>query len=214
MRNTVLMIVASVALSAVASAQALWQAAADPGSMYAPQPEKLMVWKKHDLVLVRIEERSNVTRLDALETTRESELSFALDELIRIGGRGRLTPGFPDLGIEADASFEATNEGQRRRRSTFSDTLMAEVVEVLPGYDPEENDGLLVIRGHKSIKIMDDHERVAITGRISTKDIRADRSIDASRVFEADIQLSGTGDVSSAAEQGWLTKMLNTLWPF
>lgn len=215
----ILTMLAAFAVAAVfasgADAQALWKSSKPRKSLFSPKAEKIEVWKRKDLVQVVINERLNISRIDALETTKESELDAALERYIRLSSNFRLTPGETDLGFEGDASFETSNEGSRKRRSTFSDTIMCEVVEVMPGYDPDENRGQLMIRGRKSSTLVEDTETLEFTGRIDIRDINLrTRSVESSRVFDLKTTLITDGDVSDAAKQGWMSKMLNTFWPF
>jgi len=208
-------LVLAAGFAAGADAQALWKSSKPRKSLYTPAAEKLDIWKKHDLIQVTINERMNIQRTDSLETTKESELDIALERYIRLGSNFNLLPGERDLGFEGDATFETSNEGARKRRSTFSDTIMCEIVEVMPGYDPEENRGQFMIRGRKTSTLVEDSETLEFTGRIDLRDINPrTRSVPSSRVFDLNTTLVTEGDVSNAAKQGWLTKTLNSFWPF
>ncbi len=210
-----LVVLGSLAAASTADAQALWRGNGQTTNMYAPKPEKFREYKVGDLILVRINEQMDAQRRDSLETERESELDVSVDEWIRLGSNGTLLPSNRQLGVGGSAAFDSTNEGQRRRRSSFSDTVTAEITEILPGYDPEEGEGQFMIRAFKRITMMDDEETVELSGRISLKHINTDAdSIDATRIFMADIKLSGEGDVSNASREGWFSRTLNSLWPF
>jgi flagellar L-ring protein precursor FlgH len=212
---TMLVVLLALAVTGTVEAQALWRGNGELQSMYAPKPEKFREYKVGDHILVRINEQMDAQRRDSLETSRETELDVSFDQYIRLGNNGNLLPGNRQLGVAGSAEFDSTNEGQRRRRSSFADTVTAEITQILPGYDPEEGEGLFVIRAFKSITMMDDTETVELTGRVSLRHINTQNdSVDASRIFGADIRLRGDGDVTRASRQGWFTRTLNSLWPF
>lgn len=196
------------------SAQALYHAATrhdgKRSSYYHIDPPKPRAWRVHDLVTIRIVERVAARRSDSIETRKQAEVDAQLKDWVSIdGGTGNLVsaaPGAP--GIRLSADYESENDAQRKRLSQFSDVITAEVVQVLPN-------GHLEVRAFKEITVMRDTERVELTCRVDpeTVDPRF-RTVDAHRTFGLRISYTGQGDVSDGARQGWLTQLLNFLWPF
>lgn len=216
MTNIALLLALALCFAATAKAQAFWRAPNAHSSWYTVTPETKRVWKKHDLVLIRISEKRSATRNDRFSGSREAKVDAAISAWPRLGKLPTtITPSTAEeIDLTGDSKLESDAEGRRDRRSAYSDVIMAEVTEVMPGYDPEMNQGNLMIRAYKSIKLGDDVERVELTGRIEAKHINMDDSISADRVFGAEIKYDGKGDVSDMASQGWLTSIFSALWPF
>ncbi|MCC6465212.1 MAG: flagellar basal body L-ring protein FlgH [Planctomycetes bacterium] len=209
----VVMIILLPVFCSALSAQALFQAASrggDRGSYYEMEPEKPRAWRVHDLVTIKIGEKVSARRSDSIETRKSMEVEAQLDDWVSIdGGTGNLVSAAPLApGIDVSADYQVQNDGARNRTSTFSDVITAEVVQILPN-------GRLQVRAFKEIKVMDDTERVELTCGIDPEMIDArTRSIDANRCFGLRIRYTGEGDVSDSASTGWLTDVLNFLWPF
>lgn len=210
----ILTIAAVLGLSACGlSAQALYRAATADGkrsSYYSIEPEKPRGWQVHDLVTIQVGEKITATRSDSIETAKQMEVDAQLKDWIAIdGGTGNLVSAAPaSPGINVSADYDVQNDAARSRKSVFSDVITAEVIQVLPN-------GHLEVRAFKEVTIMDDTERVELTCRIDPEMVDArKRSIKASQCFGLRIRYTGSGDVSDGASTGWLTDILNFLWPF
>jgi len=206
-------LIAIMMLPTALPAQALFQAASAQGgrsSFYHVEPEKPRVWRVHDLITINIGERVSARRSDSIETRKRMDMDARIGDWIAIdGGTGNLTGALPGgAGIDLSTDYQVRNDGARNRVSTFSDVITAEVVQVLPN-------GHLEVRAFKEIRVMRDTERIELTTRIDPEMIdQRTRSIDANRTFGLRIRYTGEGDVSDSARTGWLTDVLNFIWPF
>jgi flagellar L-ring protein precursor FlgH len=52
-------------------------------------------------------------------------------------------------------------------------------------------------------------EYIRLTGIIRKQDIKPNNTIDSARVADARITYSGSGEIASGSEQGWVTRLLN-----
>ncbi|MCK6440009.1 MAG: flagellar basal body L-ring protein FlgH [Planctomycetes bacterium] len=197
------------------SAQALWRTAAPKASWYTPVARNQRVWKVHDHVMIRIDHNANATRDDRFESRKEYEANATLADFVRFGRGINLNPSDkPELTVDFDSELSSRDEGRRRRRSTFTDIVTAEITEVMPNYDAENNRGLLMIRAVKEVRVGGDVERIELTGRVEAAHIDEFDTIDLERVAFAEVNYYGDGDVSDSASMGWLAKILSSLWPF
>ncbi len=215
----IFMVCGSIALafSVSLSAQALWKKHNGPTrtSLYERMEEEPRTWREHDIILIRINQNRNARREDTFESEREFEVETSLDEYIRVGSNLTLLPSTADeLALSGDATLGSEAEGRRRRRSTFTDLIAAEVTQVMPGYDPKKGRGQLKIRAFNESLLGGDLERVEFTGRIEVAHIEEGDVIDSSRVFGQRTNYYGNGDISDSASMGWFSKALSTVWPF
>jgi|GEM_PF-7040999 len=215
---SVLLLSLFAGFAAESNAQALWKkrGSGDDGSWYKREREKVREWAKHDLVLIRINERTVASREGEFEERSRYNANLSIQDYIRLGSGLSLQPGDGEersLGIESDV--QNRKEGSIDKQSSFSDVIMAEVTQVMPDYDREEGTGGLMIRAYKEVRFDGDVERVELTGRIDARHIdKQDDSISAEYIFGMNIQYYGEGDVANASSPGWLGRFLSWAWPF
>lgn len=201
-----------------ASAQALWKRRdnAEDASWYKREREKVRTWAKHDLVLIRINERTSATRESEFEARSRFNADLAIDDYIRFGNNFSLLPGDgQERNVEAEANLQNRKEGSIDKSSTFNDVIMAEITQIMPDYDAEKGTGGAKIRAYKEVRFDGDVERIELTGRIDLRHIDlSDDSIEAEKVFGLSIQYYGKGDVADASSPGWFGRFLNWAWPF
>lgn len=195
------------------SAQALFQQASENsgrGSFYQVDPKTPRPWAVHDLVTIKVDQNVSARRSDSIENTKSMRLSAQINDWMAIdGGTGNLVTAAPlSPSVDVSSDYEVENDGARNRISKFSDVITAEVIQILPN-------GHLKVAAYKEIKVMDDTERIELTCTIDPEwvDVRT-KSIDAERCAHLRIRYTGDGDVSDSASTGWLTDIINFIWPF
>ena len=81
------------------------------------------------------------------------------------------------------------------------------VADVLPN-------GAMLVRGEKLVTLNRGDEYVQISGLIRWEDITADNRVPSTRVADARITYSGTGEIARASRQGWLGRIFSVVAPF
>ena len=82
------------------------------------------------------------------------------------------------------------------------------IADVLPN-------GLLVIRGEKWMTLTNGQEFIRISGLIRPDDVASNNTVSSTKVADARISYSGTGDLAAANKQGWASRFFNSsVWPF
>ncbi len=82
------------------------------------------------------------------------------------------------------------------------------VTDVMPN-------GNLVISGQKAITLNQGEEYLTISGIIRPGDIGDNNSIESTRIANAQISYTGSGDIARSNQMGWLAKFFNSpIWPF
>ncbi len=163
-----------------------------------------------DIVTVKIVEVNTAQNSAKTETSRSSEvdagvttflnapLHFGLDKIWSGGFR-------PELKSSIDMDFEG--EGTTSRSTRFLATISCQVVEVLPN-------GNLVIEGWREVKINREREYIMLKGVVRPEDIGADNTVLSTALANAQIEYSGKGVVSDKQGPGFLTRILDLIWPF
>jgi len=183
-------------------------------------------FRKGDVVLVRVVQKSTGTKKANLDTKRESSLSAKIKYLFGLeSGLNALTAGAAPLaGAAAGAASGATGgdpneligsttsrsfkgQGTSERSDALQATVSAIVIDVL-------NNGNLLVYGHQTVLLDNEASILTVQGIIRPTDIEADNSIDSTRLANADIQFTGSGAVTDPQQPGWGTRVFDWVWPF
>lgn len=153
-----------------------------------------------DLVTIVLVERTDASKSASAKTGRSSDYNLRLPQakpfsLLPAGlFSGGLTSSF-------DGSGTATQSNQLKGEITVT------VAEVL-------DNGVLLVRGQKVVRLNRGDEFVNISGLVRPQDLGFDNRIASTRVADARISYSGSGEIASQSRQGWLTRLLNFFNPF
>ncbi len=203
----------SVALTivnaATASAQtsSLWQRR-DP--RLTNQFADVKARRPGDLLVVRINERSDVENID--QRTMQKQNSSSSDASANISGSGSVDLPSGGLNFDQDSSAARNFRGNTQFRSEreFIDQFTVMVVDITPN-------GNLLISGTRHVALEGDKRTLVLTGTVRAVDILPDNSIASQRVSNLDIRyasVEGEGAEQKFINQGWLGKKLNWAWPY
>jgi len=194
----------------------------NPGSLFNPASADYLLADNRarrvgDVVMVNIVEEAS-SKLKA-DTTADRESSINLGVSSMFGKNDtRLLPLGPSFGLKghvepdqsmvkagATTAFEGT--GETKRESTVTATVAARVVKIMPN-------GLMQIEGSREVKVNEETQVLVVRGLIRSKDISPDNTIQSSYVADAHIEYYGRGVLADKQRPGWLTRLLENIWPF
>lgn len=187
---------------------------ANEGAIYSAKSKNLYQDNRArqvgDIVLVKIVETSSGKKTAETKTTRDSSLTGGISSLFGFE-QSLLTKGgvhTPSLtSINADMANSFQGKGETKRDSTVTATLSAKVVEVTM-------EGNLLIQGYREVRVNNETQHIIISGMVRPTDISQDNSILSSNIADARIEYTGTGSLASKQQPGWLTNVLDVVWPF
>lgn len=111
-----------------------------------------------------------------------------------------------DIGVDAKRNADAANTATQQNALQGAITVV--VHEVLPN-------GLLAIRGEKSLTLNHGEEFIRVSGYARVADIDTDNRLSSQRIANARIVYSGRGTLAESQRQGWLMAFFNSPWmPF
>jgi flagellar L-ring protein precursor FlgH len=155
-----------------------------------------------DIVSVIISEKYQITDNQKLGTSKSSATTASFANLLN-----KLLPGMPinqDFGgYGGDNSV--SNNAQTQRQSSFSDTITAQVVQVLPN-------GNLVIQGHKTLINAGETTNVLLSGVVDPRMINQSGQVDSAEVSNLQIAFSGSGTVARSNHEGIINKYVKYLF--
>ena len=158
-----------------------------------------------DILTILLDERTSSSKKSETEINKDNNIEFNAGTLF---GRGVTHNGSDILtaNLAQKREFEGSAESDQSNRLQGSITVT--VSEVLPN-------GLLVVRGEKWMTLTNGEEFIRIRGLVRQDDISPDNSIPSTKLADARITYSGTGDFADSGKQGWGTKVFNSKWwPF
>jgi len=115
--------------------------------------------------------------------------------------------GFSNLGFNSTSSSAYKGSGSTTKDASFTTTISARIVKVL-------SNGNYYISGKREILIDDQKQIVQLSGVIRPFDIDQYNKINSSQISDAKILYKTEGDVDRATQQGWGTKIVQSIWPF
>ncbi len=162
-----------------------------------------------DIVTIQIVESSKATNKATTNTGRDSSISAGIDSFFG------LEQNFPSSGsffspfgkVKAGFGSSFKGDGATSRSGDLTAYITARVTEVLPN-------GNLYIMGSREVTVNNERQFITLSGLIRTRDISQGNVILSTYISDARIAYSGTGIIDDRQSPGWMTKILNTIWPF
>lgn len=193
----------------------------NPGSLFDPAEANYLYGETRasrvgDVLVVNIVEVAKATNKADTTSDRTSSIQFGISNwfdkndarLLPVGpGLGLVghVGSTPMIGASATNTFEGT--GETKRESNVTATLSARVVRVLPG-------GLLEIEGAREVKVNNETQILVVRGLARTQDISPGNEISSTHLADAKIEYYGEGVLADKQRPGWLTRILDNVWPF
>ena len=152
-----------------------------------------------DVLTVVLQETTQASKRSGVTSDKNSSASISP---FLFGGKTLKT----DLGVDAARSSDAANTATQQNALQGAITVV--VHEVLAN-------GLLAVRGEKSLTLNHGEEFIRVSGYARVADIDTDNRLSSQRIANARIVYSGRGTLAESQRQGWLTAFFNSPWmPF
>lgn len=174
------------------------------GSLYNPASYTSLAGDRRarrvgDLVTIMLVERTQARKSATADAARDSKTAITLPDAPPFSS---VPPGLMAGGTKQ--SFKGA--GTAAQDNQLSGELTVTVTQVLPG-------GVLIIAGEKRLTLNRGEEQVQLTGRIRSEDLGPDNSVPSTRVADARIRYSGTGQIADQSRQGWLARFFTKVVP-
>ena len=153
-----------------------------------------------DTLTIRLVERLQAEKSAAQDGKRNSQRSVDLPDAkpFSLIPEGLLAGG-------ARNSFSGSGSARQENRLTGEFTVF--VTSVLPN-------GALAVAGDRRITLTRGEEQVQLTGVVRPEDIGPDNRVASTRVADARLRYTGTGEMAAQVRQGWLGRFFETITPF
>lgn len=154
-----------------------------------------------DLVSIVIDEAPSMSDSGTFSTSKSNSIvenfSTALNTIFKTKFKGALD------GVNGD--MEVGGSTQMGRVMSLSDTVVAQVVQVLPN-------GNLLVQGKKSLVNQNERVDLIISGIVDPKWINQSGEILSSQVANLQFAMNGAGSVSRGQNEGILNRAIRTVF--
>jgi flagellar L-ring protein FlgH len=198
-----------------------------PDSLFDPSSAELLFADNRarrvgDIVLVNIVETSEATNKASTNAKKDSSINLGVSNFfgqgsmhaIPIGDAIGLSGGIGPKGsvgttpiVSAGSTTNFDGKGETKRESNVTATVAARVLQAYPN-------GLLQVEGGREIRVNGENQIIIVRGLIRSRDIGPDNSITSNYLADAQIEYYGQGVLSDKQRPGWLTRVLDNVWPF
>ncbi len=191
----------------------------NPGSIFTDSSSGLLfedtrARRVGDLVLIKIVE--NTTSKSKADTTaeRQSDVDVGVSAAF---GRSKISPLIfggllagkvgttPIVGATTKLNHSAT--GETKRENYVTTTIGGRVINVLPN-------GVLEIAAGRSVKVNNETEYMVVRGLVRSSDVLSDNSILSTQLANSSIEYYGQGVLADKQSPGWLSRVIDIVWPF
>lgn len=148
-----------------------------------------------DILTVNLNEVTSSTKSNDATISKSS--SGALVNPTVLGREVKIDSTLPESGADFSGSAAANQS------NSLNGTITVTVYDIYPN-------GVLAIRGEKWVTLNRGEEYIRLTGLVRRQDISPDNTVPSSRIADARITYSGTGEIATGSEQGWVSRFLNS----
>ncbi len=175
------------------------------GSLWQDRPVvgDLRANRVNDLVTIKISESTSAISKADVTTARDGSNKFSSSTLLN---------KLPVFGDYTTAGGTATTNkykgnGTTGRSATFNTTVTARVVKVL-------NNGNLIFEGFRDIQLNNESQRLYVAGLVDPRRLDAANTTTSDQVAELRVGYGGKGVVDETLKPGFISRLLNLIWPF
>lgn len=153
-----------------------------------------------DILTVLLVERLQAEKSTEQESNRSSSRDVTLPDALPFSA-------IPNAFFGGGSNSNFAGEGSTRQANRLSGEITVTVTRVLPN-------GALMIAGDRRLMLTRGEEQAQLTGIVRVEDIGPDNRVLSTRVADAKLRYSGTGEVAVQARQGWLSRFFDKVAPF
>lgn len=172
------------------------------GSLWPGQSKKNMFFSDNkaraigDLVTVHVIEKTTALNKASTQEEHSTENALTID-----------TGGATATKMNLGGGVKFNGKGSTGRSDQFSATVSCVITEVFLN-------GNMRIEGQRRMQINNEEQYIVVRGLIRQDDITYNNTILSSKIADADIMYTGQGGIDSGRQPNWLSRALDSIWPF
>jgi flagellar L-ring protein precursor FlgH len=110
-------------------------------------------------------------------------------------------------GVKSSSASSHKATGETKQESTLTATVATRVIRLLPGK-------VMQVEGARQIRINAETQILVVRGLVRQRDIDSKNTVPSTSLADARIEVYGQGELSDKQRSGWLSRLLNNVWPF
>lgn len=171
----------------------------------APEPRQLKV---HDIIVIVVDEKSEVTENSLYNRQKMGQLKLELKEFIRIDDAGNLANAAENSPtVDTNLQQMMNSRGVLQNREGMKFRIAAVVSDILPN-------GNIVLEARKSVRSNWDVWTYSLTGIARPEDVLANNTILSENIYNLDIDKTEKGRIRDSTRRGWVSTVYDYLSPF
>jgi flagellar L-ring protein FlgH len=167
---------------------------------YAPLTSGARAAMVGDVLTIVLAERTQAVKTNSASTDRTGSIGLTPPST---GPASFFNP--TDIGASGGGSFDG--QGNAAQSNALTGEISVTIAQVYPN-------GTMLVRGEKLVTLNRGDEQIRISGIVRAADIDLYNRVPSTRVADARITYSGTGEIARASRQGWLNRFFSILSPF
>lgn len=196
-------------------AGSIWSGENAGNSLFADNKARYV----NDIVTIVVDEYSSGGNAADTSTSRDTNTLAGISAFLGadkyLARRNRdLTDGdiytgglVPSIEIGGSSKNSLSGKGKTSRDGKLKARITAKVVDVL-------DNGNLAIEGRRQLTVNAEDQYIIISGIIRPEDIASDNVISSQYIADARIAYTGKGVINDKMRPGWMTRIVDWVWPF
>lgn len=184
----------------VRPAGTIWPGENLGNNMYADKKARYV----NDIVTILLDEASAGANAAKTNLSRDGSTAAGIGGIYQLGPDKTILSKYALSGTSANS---LKGDGQTIRNGSLSGRMTARVIKMT-------NNGNMVIEGKRQLTVNEEDQYIIITGIIRPEDITSENIILSSNIADARIVYTGNGVVDDKQHPGWMTRVLDWVWPF
>ncbi len=166
--------------------------------------------KVGDIVMVSVKEITTGKHKEDTTASKQNDTALGVTAMPNIGlfsAAGKALDVTAGSKIESASSSKFTSTGETKHETALTTTVAARVIRILPGK-------VMQVEGARQIRINAENQIIVVRGLVRQRDIDSKNTVPSSALADAKIEVYGQGMLSDKQRGGWLSRILDNVWPF
>ncbi len=164
-----------------------------------------------DIITITLEESMTAANSGSESTSKSDSYAFDLPEALfgpsSIIGKLLFKDGVKEQNLQGGTTQSFSGTGTAAQANSISGTISVTVVRVYPN-------GNLQVKGERKLSYNSGTEYIRLGGVIRPEDISSSNTVSSTKVADAQISYTGTGDMNDSVTKGWLSRYFAYVSPF
>ena len=164
-----------------------------------------------DIITITLEESLNASNSGSETLSKSDAYAFDLPEALfgpsSLLGKLFFNGGIKENNLAGGTTQSFTGSGTAAQANTLTGTMSVTVVRVYPN-------GNMEVKGERKLSYNSGTEYIRLSGVIRPEDISSSNTVSSTKVADAQLSYTGTGDMNDSVTRGWLGRYFAYISPF